>query len=101
QLSANFFEVVHVATPSPSKPWTKITSVDDGVSRVAFVSSLMAVFYLLNLSFLGALRRVAHAFDLAGITNTVGCPVLRVLGEEPTLRGAEGTGHPRRPRVKE
>jgi hypothetical protein len=26
-------------------------------------------------------RRVTQAFDLAGITNTVGCPVLRVLGE--------------------
>ena len=27
------------------------------------------------------IRRVAKAFDLAGITNPVGCPVLSVLGE--------------------
>ena len=37
-------------------------------------------------------RRVAQASDLAGITNTVGCPVLRVLGEEPALSGVEGAG---------
>lgn len=30
---------------------------------------------------LGEAGRVAQAFDLAGITNTVGCPVLRVLGQ--------------------
>ena len=36
--------------------------------------------------------RVARAFDLAGITNTVGAPFLRVLCEEPALSGAEGAG---------
>jgi hypothetical protein len=32
-------------------------------------------------------RRVAQAFDLVGITNTEGCPVLRVLceGREPKM----------------
>lgn len=35
---------------------------------------------------------VARAFDLAGITNTVGAPFLRVLCEEPALSGAEGAG---------
>jgi hypothetical protein len=36
--------------------------------------------------------RVAQAFDLAGITNTVGAPFLRVFCEEPALSGAEGAG---------
>ena len=37
-------------------------------------------------------RRVAQAFDLAGITNTVGAPFLRLFCEEPALSGAEGAG---------
>jgi hypothetical protein len=36
--------------------------------------------------------RVPQVVDLAGITNTVGCPVLRVLGEEPCLEPVEGAG---------
>jgi hypothetical protein len=31
-------------------------------------------------------RRVARAFDLAGIINAVGAPFLRVFCEEPALR---------------
>jgi hypothetical protein len=42
-------------------------------------------------------RREAQAFDLAGITNTVLYSALRVLGEEPALREAEGAEAPSSP----
>jgi|SRR6266540_158129 len=40
-------------------------------------------------------RRVAQAFDLAGITNAVGRPVLLVLGEERVRAKTQGQGYPR------
>jgi len=42
----------------------------------------------------GSPGRVARAFDLAAITNTVGAPFLRVFCEEPALSGVEGMGQP-------
>src|SRR5271163_1544747 len=40
-------------------------------------------------------RRVAQAFDLAGLTNTSGCPVLRVFceGRVPRRSAAAELGH--------
>ncbi len=39
---------------------------------------------------MGWLGRVAQAFDLAGVTNTVGAPFLRVFCEEPALSLSKG-----------